>query len=264
LNVVEWITPLDWAAVSVNSQSNFYVRARATATSVYNTTAPTLTQAWIRTGGPNERPLVLSYLREAAARVCFEVDLRIPADTTVTLTGGTAAYLLNTSPFPTDMVRLLSVKLTDAAITGVPIDQIPMHEMDLLRIGTQATGSPMNYAVEWPNFMLFPTPNTSTTISISYVQDAPTLIDSSDKITFIPDAFQWGCLYNFAMSGILEYKHQPEAETYLNKFFQDRNAGLPALRRWRASSGGSQMMRGSGIRPTVNPSQDTGIWNSPG
>ncbi len=257
-STLTFAVPSDWATVSVNSQTNYYVRARATAAAVYNTTAPALSWASIRTS-TTERPLVLSFLQEAAARVCAEAAMRVPADTTVTLTQGTPTYTLNASPFPTDMVGILSLKLTDTALTSVPLDPITMHEMDGLRIGSGSQASPYVYAVDWPNLVLYPTPGASSTLAMSYVQDAPTLSDNTANITFLPEFLQWGCLYNFALSGVLSYKKQPEAADYMNRFLQDRNAGLPALRRWKASAGGRLLPSPMRItHPRATTSQDLG------
>lgn len=257
-STITFSVPIDWATAAVNAQTNYYVRARATAASVYATTSPTTSWASLRTS-ITERPLVLSFLQEAAARVCAEADMRVPTDTTVTLTSNTAVYTLGVAPFPTDLVSLISVKLTDAALTSAPVDQIAMRDMDDLRVGTQAVGSPCYYAVDYPNLVLYPTPGAGASLAISYVQGAPTLSDNATLQTWLPEHLQWGCLYNFAMSMVMTYKKQPEAADYMNKFLQDRNAGLPALRRWKATAGGRQLPAQNAYgRPRSTTSQDMG------
>lgn len=208
-----------------------------------------------------DRVLVLSFLNEAMARVCTAADIRVLADSTVSLTQGQAVYSLNSSPFPTDMIMLLDVVLTDNSVTSQPLRQTTFGNMRELRSGSVTNESPYTYAVDYPQFVLFPTPDSNASLSISYSKDPASLSDNSTAITLFPEAFQWGCLYEFALAKAFEYKKQPEAAEHMNAFFLDRSAGLPALKRWKALSGGRNLPTDdSGLgRPRTSTSQDFGF-----
>lgn len=193
------------------------------------------------TAGSTDRALVLSFLNEAMARICSAVDIRVLADTTVSLTQGQAVYTLNSSPFPTDMIMLLDVVLTDNSVTNQPIRQVSMTRMRELRSGSTTNESPYVYAVDYPQFVLFPNPDTNASLSVSYSKDPAALADNSTTISLFPEAFQWGCLYEFALAKAFEFKKQPESGEHMNAFLLDRVAGLPALKRWKALSGGRNL-----------------------
>lgn len=208
-----------------------------------------------------DRVLVLSFLNEAMARVCTAADIRVLADSTVSLAAGQAVYSLNTAPFPTDMIMLLDVVLTDNSVTSQPLRQTTFSFMRELRAGDSTNESPYVYAVDYPQFVLFPTPDSNASLAISYSKDPASLSDNSSAITLFPEAFQWGCLYEFAVSKAFEYKKQPEAGDHMSAFMMDRSFGLPGLKRWKALSGGRNLPTDdSGLgRPRTSMSQDFGF-----
>lgn len=216
--------------------------------------------AKINTNSATERALVLSMLNEAAAKTCTAVDIRIPANATVTLTEGQAVYTLNAAPFPTDMLGILEMTLTDGSVTGKPLDFITMPMMDSYREGSSANESPYCYAVDWPQFVLFPSPGAGASLSLRYSQAAPTISDNSTALTFLPEAFLWGCLYQYTLAKAFEYKKDPSAHAEAMGLYLNDDSGIRGLRRWKALGGGRQgPMHAIGGRKITNPSQDQGF-----
>lgn len=213
------------------------------------------------TASSTDRALVLSWLQEAADRSCGDAGVPVTSEATVTLTSGDPTYTLDSSPFPTDMVALLDVVVSDASQTLAPVNYITPHEMQSRRVGSSSTGTPMEYSGDWPNFVLYPSPGAATTLTITYLANAPTLADSATAISTIPPQFVWGCWYEFAMYRAMQYKKQAgDASTHFAAYSKDRDAGLPALRRWA----GSAMARQGATRPRIvspvySTSQDLGF-----
>lgn len=211
------------------------------------------------TASSADRALALLWLQRAADETCAAAGVRIPAEDDVALTSGVAVYTLNASPFATDMIALHEVRVTNASVTGEPIRRVSLSHINELRAGSQSTATPYVYAVDWPQFILYPTPGSGTTLYVYYSQDAPTLADNSTAISFIPKAFHWGCLYNRAMAEALRYKKQPEWRDYMDEYLNNRQSGIPALKRWHAESGGRLASGGVSGRLKTSPSQDTGF-----
>lgn len=213
--------------------------------------------------GSADRALCLSWLQEAADRACNDAQVPVTSEQSVTLTQGDATYTLDASPFPTDMIGLLEVSVNDAALNAAPVVFVTPMEMQAARQGgtSQAQGTPQMYSGDWPNIVLWPPPGAATTLTITYLASAPTLADDATAISVFPPAFQWGCLYELAMMRALKYKgRQEDAKGHGEAYEKDRNAGLPALRRWV----GSAMGRQGAVQPTIlnvayAPSQDTGF-----
>lgn len=215
------------------------------------------------TAASTDRVLALSWLQEGADRSCGDAGLPVTSEATVTLTAGDPTYTLDASPFPTDMIALLDVAVTDSALSTAPVDYITPHEMQSRRVGGSATanGTPREYSGDWPNIVVWPPPGAGTTLTITYLASAPTLVDNTTAITVVPPQFQWGCWYEFAMYRAMLFKKQrDEAQAHLKAYASDRDAGLPALRRWA----GSAMARQGPVRPRIaspvfSTSQDLGF-----
>lgn len=213
--------------------------------------------------GSADRARILRWLQEAADRTCTDAAVITEADASVTLTQGTSAYTLNASPFPTDMIGLLDVSVTDSAVELEPVNYITPHDMQGRRVGGSqvAQGTPYEYSGDWPNIQLWPPPGADTTLTISYLQAAPTLADNSTALTFIPAGFLWGCVFELAMMRALQFKKQrDESKEHLAAYVSDRNAGLPGLRRW---VGGAMARQGPShpriVSPVYSTSQDVGF-----
>jgi hypothetical protein len=208
-----------------------------------------------------DRALILGWLNEAIDRVSAEAEINNDASQTVALVANQDTYSIGTAPFTvTDLLGINDIRITDGAITQVPITQVTMSEINDMRQGSgNAPGSPYVYAVDYPQFVLYPKPSANTTLDFSYAASVPSVADNSTAITFIPAAFQWGCLFELAVWRALQYKQQPVAGEHYNAYVGDRTAGLPALRRWKGRIGGRTRAdeRSSQYRVT-SPSQDTG------
>lgn len=263
VNTLSFTMPTDWRATTVNSQgAYYYIRFRATANDVYNTTQPTIGRVFLE-DTPADRRLALGWLQEAADRACGDAQVPVTSEASVSLTQGDATYTLNASPFPTDMVALLDVAVSDSALELAPVVYITPHEMQGRRQGgsSVAEGTPFEYSGDWPNIVVWPPPGASTTLTITYLANAPTLADTSTAITTIPASMVWGCWYELAMWRALQYKKQlKEADSRYAAYIADKNAGLPALRRWV----GSAMARQGPVRPRImspvySTSQDLGF-----
>lgn len=215
------------------------------------------------TASSTDRARVLRWLQEAADRACGDAGVPVTSEASVSLTAGDATYALDASPFPTDMVALLDVAVTDSALTLAPVNYITPHEMQRRRVGgdSASSGTPYEYSGDWPNFVLYPTPGSGASLKITYLANAPTLADTSTAISVVPPQFAWGCFYEFAMYRAMQYKKQADdAADHLKAYQKDRDAGLPALRRWA----GSAMARQGATQPRlVSPlystSQDLGF-----
>jgi len=248
--------PSDWSTTTVNSQGPFlYVRFRALADDVYNTTQPSIRRISVHAPS-EERRLALSFLQEAADKVCMDAQIDVPAEASVTLTADQAAYTLNTSPFPTDMLQILTMTITDNAQTRAPVTQVSWADMNDLRTGSSASATPINYAVNGQVLVFHPAPDSAATINLTYSSDAPTLVDDYEPISFLRKAHQWETLYEWAMYRAMKYKKQSkDAPDHYGAYQQ----GLKSLRRWQAQQGGTNLP-GQSPRSIVfsDPSQDTG------
>jgi hypothetical protein len=213
------------------------------------------------TAASSDRALILGWVQEAVSIVAAEAEaVHDPTPTVVTLTSGTSQYDLGAAPFAiSSFLSIDEVRLTDSAGTNFPLTQVPMATIDELRVGSQANSTPWVYAVDYPMFVLHPTPSGTTTLEVKGTLDGPTLADGSTAITFIPPHLQYGCLKEWALYRALEYKKQPEAINHQNNFLNSRVNGLPAAKRWIARVGGRQPMGGQGRYPIqTSPSQDMG------
>lgn len=213
------------------------------------------------TAASSDRVLALSWLQEAADRSLGEAQLPVTSEATVTLTAGDPTYALDASPFPTDMIALLEVSVTDSAVTGEPVPYVTPHEMQGMRQGgtAVASGTPQAYSGDWPNIVVWPPPGAGTTLGITYLANAPTLVDNSTAISVIPPGLVWGCWYELAMWRAKQFKKQSDAADHFKAYLSAPDAGLPALRRWA----GSAMARQGAQQPTLrsarySPSQDVG------
>lgn len=213
------------------------------------------------TAASADRARILVWLQAAADRSCAEAQVPVTSETSVTLTTGDATYALDASPFPTDMIGLLDVAVSDSAVNSQPVSYITPHEMQGMRTGgaSVSNGTPQYYSGDWPNIVVWPPPAAGTTLSITYVANAPTLADNTNAITVLPPHLVEGCWYELAMWRALQFKKQSDAQDHYEAYRNDRGAGLPALRRWV----GSVMARQGASKPRLysrvySPSQDVG------
>lgn len=215
------------------------------------------------TAGSADRALILVWLQAAADRSCAAAQVPVTSEASVSLTAGDPTYALDASPFPTDMVGLLDVSVTDSAVASAPVTYVTPHEMQGMRVGgtSIANGTPQYYSGDWPNIVVWPPPGASTTLAITYLANAPTLTDATTAITAVPAHCVEGCWYELAMYRAMLYKKDVDAaREHLRAYETSRDAGLPALKRWA----GSAMARQGAGRPRLHsavysPSQDTGF-----
>lgn len=207
------------------------------------------------TASSADRALILTWLQQSVYRIAVDAEVVHDTPSTIALTQGTAEYTLSGYLAIDDMTIIDTVN----NITGAPVEQITMAEMDVLRQGSQAQGTPYVYAVDYPNIVFYPTPGAGCSYTIKTVIDGPTLADSATNLTFIPEAFQWGVMVTFAIAKAFQYKKQDEWQVYMTEHESDRVSGLPALRRWKSRNAGRQRP-GETIRQSfvTSPSQDTG------
>ena len=215
------------------------------------------------TAGSADRARVLRWLQEAADRTCTDAQVPVTSEAAVSLTAGDPTYTLGASPFPTSMVALLDVSVSDASVTLEPVNYITPHEMQGRRVGgsSVANGTPYEYSGDWPNIVLWPPPGAGTTLTITYLASAPTLADNANALTFIPRGFLWGCVFELGMMRAMQFKKQrDEAREHYAAYSSDRNAGLPGLRRWVGSAMARQgPMRPRIVSPVYSTSQDLGF-----
>lgn len=215
------------------------------------------------TAASSDRALILTWLQAAADRSCAAAEVPVTSEASVTLTAGDVTYTLDASPFPTDMIALLDVSVSDSAVNLSPVDYVTPHEMQGMRVGgsSAAQGTPQYYSGDWPNFVCWPPPGAGTTLAITYMAGAPTLTDATTAISVIPPHCVEGCWYELAMWRAKQYKGDRDAaRDHLASYLTDRDAGLPALRRWA----GEAMSRQGPAKPRLyskvfSPSQDTGF-----
>ncbi len=213
-----------------------------------------------KTAASAERVLCLSWLQEGADRALGEAQVPVTSEASVTLTAGDPTYTLDASPFPTDMVALLDVVVTDTALTASPVQYITPHEMQGRRVGGSgvASGTPFEYSGDWPNFVIWPPPsNGTTTLTITYLASAPTLADNGTALGTIPPQHWWACVYEFAFGRALQYKKE---YSLADRRFEAYEKNVRALKRWA----GTAMARQGPVQPRIfspiySPSQDTGF-----
>ena len=255
-NTVSFVAGSDWTATTVDSGSSLYfLRFRATADDVYNTTQMQIRQ--IEVSAPSDdRVRVRSYLQEAADLVCEQVGLDVSAEASVSLTASQAEYTMDASPFPTDMVRVISMRMTDASSTNLPLRQVSLEEIDSMRVGSQADSAPLYYAAEYPTLVLYPAPDASTTLGVRYISEAPNIVDSQASISFIPRAYQWSVLQEYAMYRAMQYKKNEElAQQHLEAYA----FGLRQLKKWKSKAAGRNLSRQARVsKLRTSPSQDWG------
>jgi len=254
---VDFDVPSDWAKTSlVPGTPYFYIRFRATADDVFNTTQPIISQITLSMPSA-DRTLLLDFLQEAAGRIIEEAALNVPADATVSLTSGQDDYEINASPFPLDTIRILSIRLTDSSVTNEPMSKVNSQELDNFRAGSQATGSPYVYSVEWPRISLYPQPGSGASLKLRYIQESPTYLDDANvSISIVPDHFQWTVMFEYIMYRAMQYKKDFEAsKNHLDAYAYN----LRLLKKWRGKAGGRQINRQpSSYRSISSPSQDVG------
>lgn len=203
-----------------------------------------------------DRALILGWLQEAAERVCVDASIRTPAEASATLTAGTAAYSLNSSPFPTDMANIHSLRVSSAASAKPLLERKTWDEITELAAANGGSSSdPLYFGVAYPRIVFVPTPSTAVVVTVNYAQTAPTMADSGTAITFIPDAYLWMTLFPLCMYNAETHKKQPDADTWLAKYQE----GIVALKLWGDEVGGDVapdwLPAGSGfaVYPDVYP-----------
>ena len=215
------------------------------------------------TASSADRALILGWLNEAIDRVALEAEISNDASQTVALVAGQDTYVIGTAPFTvTDLLGINDVRITSSSLTSVPVEQVTLSEINDMRQGAgNASASPYVYCVDFPQFIVYPTPESGCTLDFSYAATVPSVADNSTAITFIPSAFQWGTLFELAVWRALQYKQQPTATEHYNSYVADRTAGLPALRRWKSRVGGrTRSLQRRSTHSVSSPSQDTGYF----
>jgi hypothetical protein len=261
VRTVTWQVPSDWSTVAVNSQTNYYVRFRALADDIWNTTQPTLTSVSIRQRNA-ERVMVEGFVQEAVDRLAFDAEINHDPTVSVALTAGTSIYNLTSTPFAiTDLIAIDNVVVSNSAVTSYPLERVTWEELLYRQQGAgQANGTPQVYAVNYPSIGFHPTPDTNCTLNIPYVADGATIVDNSTALTLVPKALQWGCLFTLAMHYALSFKGDVDgAERWLTRYLTDRHVGLPAARRWSSRVGGMPPSVGA-TDLVLEPSQDSMRW----
>lgn len=214
------------------------------------------------TASSTDRALILTFVQEAVDRIALEAEVVHDPTASVALTQGTALYELGTSPFNiSGIIAINEITVTDASLTNTPVTQVTMQEMLEMRQGAgQAQGSPYYYAVDYPDILFYPTPGASTTLNVTHIKDGPTIADSSTAISFLPKAFHFGAICFLATANAFRHKKMySDASEYENRYFNDKAAGLPAIRRWRSRVGGRQRPQSRQVGVVVSsPSQDLG------
>jgi hypothetical protein len=212
------------------------------------------------TASSADRALILGFLQEAVDQIAVDAEINTDATQSVSLTSGTSLYTLGSSPFNiSDLISIQEIQVSDGSSTSIPLQQITMSELRGLQQGAgQANATPSCYAVDYPSIIFYPTPGAGTTLNVSYVADSVTLADSGTALTFIPKAFQYGCVAEFATALAKQYKQDKTWSVHMERYQQDRVRGLPALRRWKSRVGGRERPQSLGFNSYVtSPSQDT-------
>ncbi len=256
IQTVAFSVPTDWASATVDSAAAYYVRLRATASDVYNTTQPIIAWAAVRVSTA-DRLRILGYVQEAADDLCLDAEIRVPAQASVALTAGDHTYTLGSSPFNLEnLLELSAIHVTDSAVTGQEVAQVSMGELMRQRNGAQANATPTVYAVNYPQILFHPAPASGTTLTVDYVQSAPVLADNADEITFVPPPFHYNCLANKAIYHALAYKGQRNAAEFLAMYDQS----IRRLKKFKARSGGIQRASSGGRPVALGTSQDPGAF----
>lgn len=214
------------------------------------------------TAASADRTLILGFVQEAVDQVALDAEINTDPTQSVTLTSGTSSYTLGSSPFNiSDLIAIQEIQVTDAAVTGVPMDRVTMDDIRAMQQGAgQANTTPYCYAVDYPAIVFYPTPGSATVLNVSYVADSATIADSATALTMMPKALQWGTIGEFAIALAKQYKQDPSWTQHMDRYMSDRVRGLPALRRWKARVGGrSRPMVSGGEFRVSSPSQD--VWS---
>ncbi len=212
-----------------------------------------------------DRALALSYINQALSNCALEAEINTPATpATVSLTQGTARYDLTVAPFAVSgLISIDEITLTDGAQTAILLEQRTFSDiLDMQQGAVQAQATPYCYAVEYPAINFYPTPSSSTTLSITYAATPSSIADSATVVTVIPDAFLWGVLVEFAIARGMRYKKQAEWVRHEQAYMSDKISGMPALRRWISRMGGRHRPNsGDHVTPLLVPSQDLGPFS---
>lgn len=205
-----------------------------------------------------DRARALRWLQEGAERACSDAKVPVTSEASVSLTAGDPTYTLDASPFPTDMVALLDVTVTDSAVTGSPVTYITPHEMQARRNGSGvANSTPYEYSGDWPNFVVWPPPAASTTLTITYLAAAPTLADGSTQLSFVPPSYLYGCVFEIGMMRALQFKNDDAAAKDRWGAYQ---TNLRGLKLWAGSAMARQgAAQPSMVSPVFSTSQDLGF-----
>lgn len=211
--------------------------------------------------GSTDRVLALSFLQQAVDTVAVDAEINTTSTQTISLVQGTQSYTLGVSPFnQASFIAIDMITLTDTALSNVPLEQVSMQEMRTRIQGAgQAQASPNVYAVEYPNIFFYPNPGPSTTINLSYATTSVTLLDDlTTALTFIPSAFLWGCIAEYATALAFRYKKQTDWQAYMTQYKTDTVNGLPGLKRWIGRVGGMQRPGAAEYQLRLSsPSQDS-------
>lgn len=211
------------------------------------------------TAASADRVLVLGFVQEAVDQIAVDAEINTDPTQSVALTSGTSSYTLGSAPFNiTDLIAIQEIQVSDGSVTSVPMTQVTMDEIRSLQQGAgQANTTPYYYAVDYPAIVFYPTPGASTTLNVSYVAGSVTVADNTTALTFIPSAFQWGCVAEFAIALAKQFKQDKSWADHMALYQTDRTRGLPALRRWKARVGGRVRPQEAGMVQVSHPSQDT-------
>jgi len=99
---------------------------------------------------------------------------------------------------PSDWVETVSLSSLDTGVRDIRLVSRP--EMERMRANaSDATGSPSHYCLTGGQIELYPTPDTSYTGRIIYIQRIPTVVSNDNwLITYHPDVYLYGALVHSA------------------------------------------------------------------
>jgi hypothetical protein len=115
------------------------------------------------------------------------------------------------TPLPSGLTKVISIRLTDTGQELVPVD---IRDID--RSGTSA-GTPMWYALNGGNLILYPTPDQSYATAVRYFKTMSPLVSDTD-VPSLPARYHLK-LSTYAIARCFEAEDDPQQATYYQQMW---------------------------------------------